>query len=95
MVYEFKLNPKARVLDATDPKVRKMLEDEYFGKWSMSDKFYPGKNGHLDWTEGENLAEFIAEKKLPYDAIKLDEGGGGLDPQFGVKVQDKSVLVQS
>jgi len=93
MVREFKLNPKARILDATNPKVRAMLDKEYFGRYSVSDKFYPGKNGHLDWTEGENLAEFIAEKKLPYDAVKLDEGGGGLDPQFGVMVDDKGTSV--
>ncbi len=91
MVHEFAVNPKARVMDIHDPTVRDLLNKEYFGKYSMSDKFYPGQNGHLDWTEGQNLAEFIHDKKLPYDAIKLDEGGGGVDPQFGSKVIDKGV----
>ncbi len=92
-VHEFVLNPKARVLDITNPAHRKLLEEQYFGKYSMSYDPVTGKNGHMDWTEGENLAEWIDETKQPFDAIKLDEGGGGVDPQFGVKVPEKGVSV--
>jgi len=91
MVHEFQVNTKARVLDITNPAHRKLLEEQYFGKYSMSYEPTVGKNGHIDWTEGENLAEWIDKNKLPFDAIKLDEGGGGLDPQFGSKVIDKGV----
>jgi hypothetical protein len=91
MVHEFAVNPKARVLDITNPEHRKLLEEQYFGKYSMSYDPVLGKNGHMDWTEGENLAEWIDENKLPFDAIKLDEGGGGIDPSSGLPVIDKGV----
>lgn len=91
MVHEFAVNPKARVLDITNPAHRKLLEEQYFGKYSMSYDPVVGKNGHIDWTEGENLAEWIEETKQPFDAIRLDEGGGGIDPSSGLPVIDKGV----
>lgn len=52
---------------------RKVFEEKFFGKYGnltpLSDRNLP------DWTEGENLAEFIEENNLPYDGIILDEGG--------------------
>ena len=52
-----------------------------------------GKSGQLDWTEGENLREFLDEKGYKFDGIKLDEAGG-FDPISGLKVKrHPSILI--
>ena len=73
-VMEYKINPDARILDLRTPEGKKALE-EYWSTMSMSGEQVKTKSGLPDWTEGENIAEFVDENNLPFDAVLLDEGG--------------------
>jgi len=84
-VLEFLVDKDAKIFDYQNPKHRALLDD-YFGSWSMSGEPSVGKTGQLDWTEGENLAEFFQEKGLDFDGIKLDEGGG-FDPETRIELK--------
>lgn len=69
-VYEVYLNAK-KPFDTRDPKVRKVWEKEFFGKYSrtpLTDR------GLLDWTDGYDIWDFIDDNDLDYDAVLLDEG---------------------
>lgn len=69
-VYEVYLNAK-KPFDTRDPKVRKVWEQEFFGKYSrtpLTDR------GLLDWTDGYDIWDFIDDNDLDYDAVLLDEG---------------------
>lgn len=69
-VYEVYLNAK-KPFDTRDPKVRKVWEHEFFGKYSrtpLTDR------GLLDWTDGYDIWDFIDDNDLDYDAVLLDEG---------------------
>lgn len=69
-VYEVYLNAK-KPFDTRDPKVRKVWEREFFGKYSrtpLTDR------GLLDWTDGYDIWDFIDDNDLDYDAVLLDEG---------------------
>lgn len=69
-VYEVYLNAK-KPFDTRDPKVRKVWEHGFFGKYSrtpLTDR------GLLDWTDGYDIWDFIDDNDLDYDAVLLDEG---------------------
>ena len=89
---EFVMKKDANLFDYTNPKHRALLKD-YFGKSSMSSEPAIGRSGQLDWTEGENLADYFKEKGIKFDGIKLDEAGG-IDPMSGLEVKrSPSVLI--
>ena len=85
--YEAYLSVK-KPFDTRIPAVRKIWENEFYMKWGdgtpLSEKGLP------DWTEGLDLAEFIEENELDYDAIILDEGATG---GYGDEVKSRGVSV--
>lgn len=93
-VYEVYLNAK-KPFDTRDPKVRKVWEQEFFGKYSrtpLTDR------GLLDWTDGYDIWDFIDDNDLDYDAVLLDEGsvpnGNGGTKWRGISytVRDKNQI---
>lgn len=93
-VYEVYLNAK-KPFDTRDPKVRKVWEKEFFGKYSrtpLTDR------GLLDWTDGYDIWDFIDDNDLDYDAVLLDEGsvpnGNGGTKWRGISytVRDKNQI---
>lgn len=93
-VYEVYLNAK-KPFDTRDPKVRKVWEKEFFGKYSrtpLTDR------GLLDWTDGYDIWDFIDDNDLNYDAVLLDEGsvpnGNGGTKWRGISytVRDKNQI---
>lgn len=94
MVYEVFLNAK-KPFDTRDPKVRKVWQQGYFGKYSrtpLTDR------GLLDWTDGYDIWDFIDDNDLDYDAVLLDEGsvpdGNGGNRWRGISytVRDKNQI---
>jgi hypothetical protein len=59
--------------DTRDPKIRKEFMEEYYGKYSRTP--LSKKSGLPDWTEGQDLKEWIEESGKNYDGLILDEGG--------------------
>jgi len=86
--YQFYKAPKERILDVRNPKHMEML-DEYFTNESVSGAFYPSKRGLTDWTEAEGIAQFVEDKKLPFDALLIDEGG--IPDPFTNKTIDRGI----
>lgn len=93
-VYEVYLNAK-KPFDTRDPKVRKVWEKEFFGKYSrtpLTDR------GLLDRTDGYDIWDFIDDNDLDYDAVLLDEGsvpnGNGGTKWRGISytVRDKNQI---
>lgn len=74
--------------DTRDPKVRKIWQDEFYGKWGDGTPL--SERGLPDWTEGIDLVEFLEENGYDFDAIILDEGGTG---GYGEAVNDRGVSV--
>lgn len=84
--------------DITDKETKRIFFDEYVkGGWSYS--IDPGisraelekriANG-IDWTEADNLKDFIEENELDYDGLILNEGG---DPtEDGVRYRGNSYV---
>ncbi|MBU0958638.1 MAG: hypothetical protein KKB31_01705, partial [Nanoarchaeota archaeon] len=87
-ILEYYRNPKARILDVRKPEHLEIIND-YWRTESVSGGFYPSERGLLDWTEAESLSEYITERKLPFDAILIDEGGI-IDPLTN-KVKDRGI----
>ena len=65
--------------DISDPEARRVYIDEYIkggnamGINPYQDNYDDIKN--IDWTEVENLSEFLRDGKYGYDALIADEGG--------------------
>ena len=62
-------------------KQKNIYINEYIkGGWSTGidpyneDSWYEKNINNIDWTEGENLREFLEENGYDYDGIVLDEG---------------------
>jgi hypothetical protein len=72
-VYEFYPKDSKRVLDIRKPEHAQAIEN--YWRESVSGQQVPTKTGLPDWIEGESLAQFIEENKLPFDSILVDEGG--------------------
>lgn len=82
--------------DIADPETRKLFIEEY-----VKGGYAQGINPHLsraeieerlkdgiDWTEAENIKDFIDENGLDYDGIILDEGASG---GYGQEVVDHGI----
>jgi hypothetical protein len=74
-VIEYVMPKNAKIFDATNPKDLKLL-DGYWKTESMSGKFIPTETGQLDWTEIENVTDYLKKKGYKFDGIKVGEGGG-------------------
>ena len=81
-IYEVYLNAE-KPFDIKNPEDRQIFIDEYVkGGWSysinpsLSDKEIAAriKDG-IDWTEADNLKEFLEENDYDYDGLILNEGG--------------------
>lgn len=80
--YEVYLDIK-KPFDISDPEAREIYINDYIkGGNAMginpyeSDTFY-SKINTIDWTEGEDLRDFLIENKYDYDGLVLDEGADG------------------
>lgn len=84
MTYEGYLNI-THPFDVSDPETRKVFIDEYVkGGWSfsidpsLSDSEIEKRIADgIDWTEADNIKDFIDENDLDYDGIILNEGADG------------------
>lgn len=72
--------------DTRNAKERKIFMQEFFGKWGngspLSDRGLP------DWTDADDLIEFLEDKGYDYDSILIDEGGTG---GYGDEVKDRGI----
>ena len=73
-VYEVYLNI-TKPFDTRNPKERKIFENEFYRKWGNGAPL--AESGLPDWTDGDDLQEFIEENEYDYDGLILDEGGTG------------------
>jgi len=100
------LNPKTfavfldikKPFDLSDPEARRIYIEEYVKGGNaiginpyLSDEEY-AKIADIDWTEGEDLKEFLQENGYDYDGIRLNEGGDP-DGNGGVTSRGDSYLV--
>lgn len=74
--------------DTRNETERRIFETEFYRKWGngapLSEKGLP------DWTDGDDLVEFIEENGYDYDAIYLDEGGVG---GYGEDVKSRGLSI--
>ena len=84
--------------DLNDPEARRIYIEEYVKGGNaiginpyLSDEEY-AKITDIDWTEGEDLKEFLQENGYDYDGIRLNEGGDP-DGKGGVIYRGDSYLV--
>ena len=84
--------------DLSDPEARRIYIEEYVKGGNaiginpyLSDAEYANIKT-IDWTEGEDLKEFLQESDYVYDGIVLDEGGDP-DGNGGVIYRGNSYLV--
>lgn len=80
--YEVYLNIK-KPFDLNDPEARNVYINDYIKGGNaiginpyLSDAEYD-KITSIDWTEGEDLREFLQDNGYDYDGLILDEGGTG------------------
>ena len=95
-VYEVYLNI-TKPFDTRIAECREIFEKEFYRKWGngapLSDRGLP------DWTDGDDLIDFLQEKGYDYDGLLLDEGGvptdnGVRDRGISYVVFDKSNQVK-
>lgn len=80
-VYEVYIAPK-KVFDTTYPECQAIFEQYVQSGCACGINPYEPKNmfadsGYPDWTEAENLMEFLLEEGYDYDFLILDEGSDG------------------
>lgn len=67
--------------DTRQSKHKKIFNDELYKKWCGSP--LSDKSGLPDWTDLDNIADWIDEEDQPYDGILIDEGGSPDKGHFG------------
>ncbi|MCR5575584.1 MAG: hypothetical protein K6F56_01095 [Oscillospiraceae bacterium] len=72
--------------DTRNANERKIFMQEFYRKWGNGTPL--SERGLPDWTDGDDLIEFLEEKGYDYDSIVLDEGGTG---GYGEEVQDRGI----
>ena len=82
---EYVIPKSAKIFDATKPADLKLLND-YWKSESTSGEFLPTATGQLDWTEIENVTDYLKQKGYKFDGIKVGEGGG-IDPHSKMQVK--------
>lgn len=71
-LYEAYLNI-TKPFDTRNAKERKIFENEFYGQWGNGAPLT--ERGLPDWTDGDDLIDFFAEKGYDYDGLIIDEGG--------------------
>ena len=87
-VYEVYLNI-TKPFDTRNAECRAIFEKEFYGQWGNGAPL--GAKGLPDWTDGDDLIEFLQEKGYDYDGLLLDEGG--VPVETGVKDRGISYVV--
>lgn len=70
-MYQVFLNIR-KPFDTRNNKERKIFERDFFRKWGNGTPL--SEHGLPDWTDADDLLEFMEENELDYDGIVLDEG---------------------
>lgn len=83
-VYEVYLNI-TKPFDTRNAECRAIFEKEFYGQWGNGAPL--GAKGLPDWTDGDDLIEFLQEKGYDYDGLLLDEGG----VPVGTGVKDRGI----
>lgn len=78
---------KDELFDTSIPEHRKIFDE--FDKTSGNGTGLTSKN-YPDWTDAENLREFLKDKGYKFKGAIVDEGGGGIDPS-GIKIDDRGL----
>jgi len=73
--------------DTRLPEVKKIWDEQFYRQWGTGTPLQ--ENGLPDWTDAEDILEFIEENDLDYDGIIVDEGGIP-DEKGGVKSRGNS-----
>ena len=84
-VYKCYLNI-TKPFDTRDAKARKIWETEFYQQWGNGSPL--SERGIADWTDGDDLIDFIREKGYDYDGLVLDEGG---TPNTDGGVRDRGI----
>lgn len=71
-VYEVYLNI-TKPFDTRNAECRAIFEKKFYGQWGNGAPL--GDKGLPDWTDGDDLIDFLQEKGYDYDGLLLDEGG--------------------
>lgn len=76
--------------DLNNEETKRIYINEYIkGGWAagidpyMPDSWYQENIKTIDWTEGNNLIEFLEENGYDYDGMVLDEGGVPKSDEYG------------
>ncbi|MCR5150362.1 MAG: hypothetical protein K6B52_03955 [Clostridiales bacterium] len=89
------LNPKtytvalyynSKVFDTRTKEAKKVFYDEFYRKYGNGTDL--SEKGLPDWTDGDDLVEFIEDNEYDYDVILVDEGGTG---GYGEEVKDRGI----
>jgi len=75
-----------KIIDTRREKEREIFQREFYGKWGNGAPL--SERGLPDWTDGDDLIEFLEENGYEYDTILLDEGGTG---GYGEEVRDRGI----
>lgn len=84
--YSVLLNDNSRIFDTRTAEAKKIFYDEFYGKYGYGADL--SERGLPDWTDGDDLAEFLEENGYDYDVILVDEGGTG---GYGDEVKDRGI----
>lgn len=90
-LYEAYLNI-TKPFDTRNAKERKIFENEFYGQWGNGAPLT--ERGLPDWTDGDDLIDFFAEKGYDYDGLIVDEGGD-FDGNGNVVLRGESYVVIS
>ena len=71
-IYGTFLNIK-KPFDTRDAEARRIFEEEFFGNYGNRTPLT--ERGLLDWTEADDMIDFLQESGYDYDGIIVDEGG--------------------
>lgn len=75
--------------DTRNAAERKIFEEQFYRKWGTGSPLT--ERGLIDWTDVEDMKEFIEDNDLDYDGIIADEGGVP-DGNGGVKSRGFSYI---
>ncbi len=72
--------------DTRNATERRIFEREFYGQWGNGAPL--SQRGLPDWTDGDDLIDFLQEKGYDYDGLILDEGADG---GYGEKVVSRGL----
>ena len=72
-----------KTFDTRNADARRIFEEEFFGKWGNGTPL--SERGLPDWTDADDLIEFLEENGYDYDAVIIDEGSEDRGISIAVK----------